>query len=179
MEFQDKGRPLSREGLDRVCSTLGAAEPEIWAVLTVETRGFGFLPDRRPRILFERHVFFRLVANERYAADNPDICNKTPGGYSGGAAEYARLDKAIRLDRDAALKSASWGIGQIMGFNHEAAGFPTAEVMVTALLKDEDAQLLAMADYIKRSYLDGPLRGHDWGFVRARLQRPCIPAERL
>jgi hypothetical protein len=27
------------------------------AVLTVETLGSGFLPDRRPRILFERHFF--------------------------------------------------------------------------------------------------------------------------
>ena len=49
MNFQGKGRPLSDEGMDEVCDTLGITESEVWAVLTVETRGFGFLTDRRPQ----------------------------------------------------------------------------------------------------------------------------------
>ncbi len=48
MDFQDQGRPLSDKGMDQICETLGIAEPEVWAVLTVETRGFGFLENRRP-----------------------------------------------------------------------------------------------------------------------------------
>ena len=48
MNFQGQGRPLSDEGMDQVCSTLGVSEPEVWAVVTVETRGFGFLQDRTP-----------------------------------------------------------------------------------------------------------------------------------
>ena len=41
MNFWGQGRPLSDEGMDQVCGTLGVSEPEVWAALTVETRGFG------------------------------------------------------------------------------------------------------------------------------------------
>jgi hypothetical protein len=43
---------------------------EIWAVFSVETSGCGFLTDRRPKILFERHIFSHLT-NGRYDAQNP------------------------------------------------------------------------------------------------------------
>ena len=161
MDFQGQGRPLSDEGMDQVNETLGVAEPEVWAVLTVETRGFGFLENRRPQILFERHVFHRLSEGD-FDAGNEDISNAKPGGYVGGPGEYARLEKALGLDQEAALKSASWGIGQVMGFNHEVAGFATVEAMVTAMVKDEDAQLLAMAGFIKGNGLDGALRRQNW-----------------
>ena len=122
MEFSGKGAPISGAGMAKVCDTLDVGEPEIWAVLTVETRGFGYLPDRRPQILFERHWFSRLT-NRRFDGAHPDISNRSPGGYKGGAAEYARLAQARALDEEAALKSASWGLPQIMGFNHAGAGF--------------------------------------------------------
>ena len=48
MNFKGEGHPLSNEGMNQACHMLGVSESEIWAVLTVETRGFGFLQDRRP-----------------------------------------------------------------------------------------------------------------------------------
>jgi hypothetical protein len=33
--------------------------PVLWSVVVVETSGCGFLPDRRPRILFERRILVR------------------------------------------------------------------------------------------------------------------------
>ncbi len=165
MKFHDKGRPLSGAGMDGVCEHLGLALPEVWAVLAVETLGFGFFQDRRPPILFERHVFHRLTGG-LYAAENPDICNSDSGGYTRGVKEYARLEKAMKLDQDAGLKSASWGIGQVMGFNHEVAGFDAVDDMVSALVKTEDAQLLAMANFIEGNSLGRALRRHDWaGFA--------------
>lgn len=161
MNFQDQGRPLSDQGMDRVCETLGVAEPEVWAVITVETRGFGFLRDRRPQILFERHIFHRLTEG-RYDAENADISNKNPGGYIGGSAEYTRLEKAMAFDRDLALQSASWGIGQVMGFNCEVAGFADVNAMVADMVKGEDAQLLAMAQFITGNHLAGALQRHNW-----------------
>lgn len=161
MNFQSQGRPLSDEGMGQACNALGVGEPEVWAVLTVETRGFGFLQDRRPQILFERHIFHRLT-NGRYDTDNADISNEKPGGYVGGPGEYGRLEQAMRLDRRAALQSASWGIGQVMGFNYDVAGFPTIDAMVAAMVKDEGAQLLAMANFIKGNNLAGALQRQDW-----------------
>lgn len=161
MNFQSKGRPLTRDGLGRVCELLGVAEPAVWAVLRVETHGFGFLQDKRPQILFERHVFHRLT-HGRHDHGNEDICCATPGGYCGGAGEYGRLERSLCLDRDCALKSASWGIAQIMGFNHQAAGFDSVDAMVAAMVEDEDAQVLAMASFIRSSHLAGALQREDW-----------------
>ncbi|CDF84272.1 peptidoglycan binding domain-containing protein [Pseudomonas knackmussii B13] len=152
MDYQGKGVPLDDSGMDQVCAALGVADAEVWAVLTVETRGFGFLTDRRPQILFERHVFHRLTKG-KFDAGNADISNVTPGGYIGGAGEYDRLAKAIALDKANALQSASWGIGQVMGFNFKTAGYASTDKFVAGMVKDENSQLLAMANFIKENGL--------------------------
>ena len=161
-EFRGAALPLDKEGLTEVTERLGVGSAELWAVLTVETRGCGFLPDRRPVILFERHVFSRETAHA-YDAAHPDISNPRPGGYgSGGATQYQRLHQAVALDRRAALRSASWGIGQLMGFNAEVAGFGDVEAMVRAMVHSENEQLQGMAGEIERNGLIRPLRAHDW-----------------
>jgi hypothetical protein len=166
MGFQGQGRPLSAEGLSRVCDTLECDMPTVWSVLSVETSGFGFLRDRRPMILFERHIFHRRTGG-RFSAAHEDISNSERGGYLSGAREYPRLERAIALDEDAALKSASWGVGQVMGFNHGIAGFASVTAMVAAMVRDEDTQLLAMAGFIRSNGLARALRAQDWaGFAR-------------
>lgn len=161
MNFQGKGNPLNDEGMDEVCATLGVPDSQVWAVLTVETRGFGFLPDRRPQILFERHVFHRLTQGA-HDSGNDDISKPKAGGYLGGAAEYARLERAMALDKSAALQSASWGIGQVMGFNFKVAGFTSTDKLVAGMVKDENAQLQAMANFIKGNNLAGALQRGNW-----------------
>ena len=161
MEFQAQGRPFDRDGMQRTCDLLGVSQPEVWAVLAVETKGFGFLSDRRPQILFERHIFHKRT-NGRHDAGNADVSNAAAGGYVGGAGEYLRLQKAIALDRDAALQSASWGVGQVMGFNHGIAGFSSVTAMVDAMVRDENAQLLAVANFIKNKKLSSALQRQDW-----------------
>ena len=141
------GRPFTRHGMDTACGALDVPEAALWAVLRVETKGTGFLSDRRPRILFERHVFSRLTAR-RFDAAAPDVSSRAPGGYRGGMAEYARLARARALDDQAALKSASWGLPQLMGFNHARGGFPSVHEMVAHMMGGEDAHLFAMARFI-------------------------------
>ncbi len=165
-DFTGAGRPLSEEGFDRVCQSLGIGKAELWSVIKVETSGFGFLDDRRPLILYERHIFHRRTSG-RFDAGNGDISSSKSGGYVGLKGEYPRLAKAIAFNREAALMSASWGIGQVMGFNHEVAGFATVEQMVAAMLDEEEAQLSGMANFIKGNDLARALRNHDWaGFAR-------------
>jgi len=162
-KFTGKSAPLSSSGLANVCEDLKVKQAEIWAVLHVETTGCGFLPDRRPKILFERHIFHRETLGKFDA--QPDISNRTPGGYGdGGAHQYERLVKAIGFDEQAALHSASWGIGQIMGFNAQTAGFRDVTEMITAMAESEDNQLLAMAEFLKNSNgkLDKALQSHEW-----------------
>jgi hypothetical protein len=161
MDFQGAGAPATREGILAVLDTLHLKLPQLLAVVTVETSGCGCLADRRPAILFERHIFSKQTGG-RFDAQHPDISNPTPGGYSHGSAEYDRLAKAAQLDRTAALKSASWGLGQVMGFNFDKAGYDSVEAMVQKNMESEDEQLTAMANFLQASGLDRPLAAQDW-----------------
>lgn len=162
--FVGASQALSTPGLDAVLDDLGVGPAELIALLLVESKSCGFLPDRRPVILFERHWFHELTGG-RFSAANPDISNPVAGGYAGLAAEYPRLEKAARLDRVAALQSASWGAGQVMGFNHLLAGHADVDGMVAAMQDSEDAQLLAVAGFLKARHLAGALQSHDWARV--------------
>ncbi len=161
LAFAGAAAPLSAEGLARACGILGVGEADLRAVLAVETSGNGFLPDGRPKILFERHVFHRLTKG-RHSADHPDISNPERGGYRGGAAEYGRLERAVALDRRAAFDSTSWGLGQIMGFNAAKVGYSDAEAMARDFAQGADAQVAAVARFIAASGAQAHLAAHDW-----------------
>jgi len=162
--FVGAAQPLTRSGFRAVLDDLGLAVPELLATLAVESRGCGFQADRRPKILFERHWFHKLTKG-RYTAQVPDISNPVAGGYTGGALEYERLARAVRLDREAALKSTSWGAGQLMGFNHAWGGYADVEQFVAAMQDSEDAQLGAVANFLRHKGLVPLLRAHDWAAV--------------
>jgi hypothetical protein len=101
LKFQGNASSLSSEGLARISIGLGVHAPEIWTVLAVETSGGGFLPDRRPQILYERHIFHRLTGGR---FDDGEISDVTAGGYGPrGSQQYDRLTRAIALDRMSAL----------------------------------------------------------------------------
>jgi len=161
MIFQGQGHPLTQDGITQVCDTLAVSAPMVWSILEVETSGFGFLQDRRPQILFERHIFHKIT-NGKYDNQNPNISNAKTGGYLGGSSEYTRLETAITLDSNAALQSASWGIGQVMGSNFHSASFANVEDMVAAIVDGENKQLLAMANFIKYNHLASDLQSQNW-----------------
>ncbi len=67
MKFVGRGQPLTRAGLKNALAILGLGVNDaayIWTVVEVETagltQGFGFRVDRRPQILFERHMFKKV-----------------------------------------------------------------------------------------------------------------------
>lgn len=167
VSFRGTALPLDQEGVSHVLEQLETGAPELFSVLEVETSGCGFLPDRRPVILFERHIFSRETEH-KFDSDYPDISNRSPGGYGpSGAAQYERLERAVNLDRKAALRSASWGIGQVMGNNCEICGYADVEEMVSEMMLSEDGQLSAMAGFIIHNGLHKALRRKDWaGFAR-------------
>ena len=165
VEFTGSGKPLSQAAFDQAIGRLQCDPPSLWAILSVETRGFGYLPDRRPKILFERHIFSARTGRQ-FDASNPDISSTDPGGYSGGAAEYDRLGRAIHLNRKAALESASWGLGQVMGFNAGSLKYAGVEDMVTQFVSDEDQQLDgAIRFLLANPALQDALKNHKWARV--------------
>ena len=148
MTYIGKVAPLDLDGLTQAAASIGAAPEALWSLISVETSGCGFLPSRRPKILFERHVFSART-NHQFDTSNPDISNPDPGGYGApGEPQYERLEAAIQLDETAALESASWGIGQIMGYQATKLGYDDVHAMVSAMCDSEAAQLTAVARFL-------------------------------
>jgi hypothetical protein len=171
MEFRGAAVALSQSVFDLTVERLHLESATLWALLEVETAGCGFLRDRRPRILYERHVFHRLTHG---AYDDGDISAPQPGGYGHpGGAQYNRLLRAMDLDQDAALQSTSWGMGQILGSNYRAAGFLTVVDMVTAMTASEDAQLAAVEAFLVSQQLEVPLARQQWAQFAAKYNGPA------
>ncbi len=166
--FKGLGKRLDDIDFPLVGRLIGVGEDEIHAILDVESAGTGFDKQGRPKMLFEPHIFWRQLG----PGPKRDLASKQGLAYPTWkrdypADSYPRLLRAITIDREAALRSASWGLGQIMGFNHYSAGYTSASAMVTAFLDDEEEHLRAMIKYIKTVNLDRYLRVHDWkGFAR-------------
>lgn len=160
-----KGRALRLDLTDigRAAADLGCEAACVHAVLAVESNGSGFLPDGRPRILFEAHIFSRETQG-RFDGSHPRVSSPVWNRllYAGGAGEYPRLTEAIVLDRRAALRSASWGLFQILGSNHQRCGYASVEEFVAAMCDDEANHLLAFVEFCRIGALDRALRSHDW-----------------
>lgn len=164
---------LSQQDFERAAQALNVDVAAIRAVVAVEASGEGFLVDGRPKILFERH-WFRRLTNNRFNQSHPDLSNLKPGGYARGATaeermirEWVRLDRAMDLDRKAAMESASWGLPQILGVNHKAAGCATIDEFYFKMFESEGTQLDLMINFLRSKRLDVFLRNRNWaGFAR-------------
>jgi len=147
---------LQTQDFINAATKLGVPVASVRAVQEVESRGSGFFDSGRCAILFERHIFYKEMAKvtdanaltKLYQKD-PDIINVTSGGYVGGPAEWVRFSRAFAINGDCAMKAASWGLFQIMGFNYGDAGFPNVGSFVDAMKQSERNHLDAFANFIK------------------------------
>jgi hypothetical protein len=151
-----------------IANRLGCDANTVLAVAEVESGGGHDLPDGRPKILFEAHWFGKLTGyywNDTYSNISTRKWDRSL--YRGGAAEYGRLEAAMALDRTAALKSTSWGLFQIMGFNHKACGFDTVEEFVEFIKGPDDADMEAFCNFVKANpKILQAMRDRDWkGFA--------------
>lgn len=170
-------KALTEEAIREAANNLGVDVACVKAVAEVESLGNGFNSTGMVKILFERHKFYKFIAQKygtpkanQLAAMHPDICSPKAGGYtSSTATEHKRLDKAIAIDRECAMKSASWGRFQVMGFNYAAAGFSNVEDFCVAMWKSEDEHLRAFVNFIKANpNMHQHLRNRNWaGFANA------------
>ncbi|WP_155326402.1 N-acetylmuramidase domain-containing protein [Alkalilacustris brevis] len=159
--WQGAARALPARAFADAAKVLGCAEAELRAVWEVEAGGRHFLPDRSLLRRFEPHHF---------PAGHWQALGFAPGRRAPwraslalpGAAREAMLCRAFALDAEAALRAASWGAPQIMGFNCREAGFGSAQEMVVAMAGAAEAQLAAFVALIRAWGLGTALRAHDW-----------------
>ncbi len=163
--------PLTDDDVRAACGVLKVSAAHVCAVMEIESNGRGFHPEtHRPVILFEPHIFSRETGG-RFDAGFPDLSYPKWGAKPYLATQrqrYEQLQRALQLDVAAAIKSASWGLFQIMGFNAAAAGFPNVQDFARAMAHGEGEQLLAFARFVaSRPETLAALQVGDWaGFAR-------------
>ena len=92
--------------------------------------------------------------------------------------EHKRFNAAVALDPVAALQSTSFGLFQIMGFNHERCGFADAADMLRAFAKGEPEQLDGFVEFVRFSGLADELQQKRWADFARLYNGPGYAANR-
>lgn len=140
------------------------------AVIEVEAKGSGYI-NGLPKILYEPHIMYKLLSQQnkytirnQLIKDYPKLCYLRWGThkYDRESEQHNKLSIASRYDRDCALQSCSWGIGQVMGFNWKILGYTSLQEFVNAMYESEAKQLEAMIRFIKTNDLVSAINRQDW-----------------
>lgn len=168
---------LTNEMIKDLATRLGLEPALLKSVQLVEAAGRdGFLADGRPQILFEGHIMYKEVHKKFPDRDLAYLCKRystiffpkwDKSKYLGGVHEYKRLELAKEIDEECALKSASWGMFQIMGFNHKICGCQDVYDFVHKVSESHEKQLELMYYFMHNSGCLKNLKEKDWaGFAK-------------
>lgn len=161
---------LTNEQIKSIASNYGIEYACLKAVIEVEASGSGFVREL-PKILYEPHIMYRLLTKKNYITvrnnfmkAHPNLCYPRWGTYKYGSvnAQHDRLKIASGFDRETALESCSWGLGQVMGFHWKALGYESLQAFINAMYHSEAKQLEAMMRFIKTNGLLIHLKNKDW-----------------
>ena len=150
-------------------SKLGVEAAALKAVIEVEAKSSGFNQDGTPVILYERHKFYEglrainwITKAKEWFKQYPDLCNPSPGGYGKYSEQHGKLARASELNKEVALESCSWGLGQVMGYHWKSLGYESLQSFINAMYRDEASQLEAMCRYISVNNLVNAVKSKDW-----------------
>lgn len=163
MDFVGTGKRLATNDIGDAARMLGVETAVLLAFLEVEAAGRGFDNKSRPKMLRETHIFYRELGAgpKRDRALAAGLATKVwTRNYSRDS--YPDLARMIEIDPRAALRSCSWGLPQIMGFNHLKAGFNSVEEMIEAMKRGEREQLLALVALMQSWNMRPMLTGRDF-----------------
>ena len=179
MNFVGTAFRLTPNDIDDVAASLNIEPAALRAVLAVETGGSGFDKANRPKALFERHYFYRFLNSQPEKQQQAVEAGLAYPKYGekpypkGSDAVYAEIQAACDIDQEAALKSVSWGLGQIMGSNFTIAGCSSVLEMVEQAKESEKNQLQQMANFIHQNGLVDELQNKDWAGFAKRYNGPA------
>lgn len=164
---------LSESDFDAFAVKYQVEKAAIKAVQEVEAAGRGFIQGHI-KLLFEGHIFWKELKKQgiqpsTIQAGNENIIYPsyfTPNPYY-RENQLARLNKAILINEEAAFRSASYGLFQIMGFHAGDLGFDSAKSMFDYLSQSESNQLDVFGKFAEKNNLLSFIRKHDWaGFAK-------------
>lgn len=177
MDILGKGRAEAIKDSDmaKLADEIGCHPADLEAIAEVESNGFGWFPDGRMKILFEKHHFYKRISDvtARSNAVKSSLARKNfispkNGGYKDQASpsdRYKLLERAIKINEEGAYQSISMGKFQIMGFNAGTCGFISAKQMFVQFCDSEVNQLRAFARFLKSNNLYPALRARNFAQI--------------
>lgn len=164
--FKGAAKRLTDYDIPRIGHRIGVGEDELHAFMEVEASGSGFDSQGRPKMLFEPHQFYKnLSGKQREQAVKEGLAYPSWGEKPYPKDSYPRLQKAIAINETAALKSASWGLGQILGSNYAMVGYKSPQSMVMSFMEDEANHLDAIVSFLIAADIADDLKAHRWEIV--------------
>jgi hypothetical protein len=164
---------LSDDDYENGAELLGVEVAAVKAVAYVESGGrTGFGPDGRPIVRYELHIF-QGSTKSKYHVTHPHLSQSYQQGkkyhVGGQPNEWSMLYGAMLLRGclNQAIAAASWGMFQIMGFNHKASGYGTPQEMASDMCLSAGNQLQAFLQLCKSNGYHHYLAKKDWaGFAK-------------
>lgn len=125
--------------------------PVLKAIVEVESCGAGFYPldseyAGKCKVRFEADYFQKFASTRPFFLP-PSLtveASKNDSKYNGRMA----YEQAILQSPSSAIKATSFGIGQVMGFNYERAGYTSLIEFSNAMEESEANQLRAFVKFV-------------------------------
>lgn len=167
----DPDAPLTEEDYEEIAADLGIEVASLRAVVDVEAGhlAHGFWDPGKPVVYFSLDQFRRFAAAkginiDKYRKTHPYVFTKPAAAKfaSPQAAVQARVDQAMEIDAESAIKACFWGMFQIGGFNWKLCGAASAEDFYQRMCQSERSQIDLFSSFLRATGLDKPLQKKDW-----------------
>jgi hypothetical protein len=167
-----------------IISLAGEMEIEpaaLLAVAEVESGGralFDINGKKEPAIRFEGHYFDRRLSGRiRDQARQAGLSAYDAGRIRNPKTQRERwllLERAVSIQKKAALKSTSWGLGQVMGAHWEWLGYRNVDELVAEARSGVTGQIQLMLRFIEKAGLKETLQTCDWPNFARRYNGPAF-----
>jgi len=159
------GKRISAEDFADIAQKNDIDYAALRAVCEIEARNYGFTSANALICLYEPHIAYKYTSGTKRAAlIKAGLAYAKQGEKPYPKTSYPNIDKCAAIaGEEVAALSTSWGLPQMMGFNHNACGYSTALDMVKAFAASEYNQVEAMVQFIKATpAMYTAMKKRDW-----------------
>ena len=133
-----------------------------YAVAMIESSGRGYRNNGFPIIRFEKHVFLRYLKTNKVTQH---LIRKAETIKGSGWDAY---QEALKIAPKYAKLSTSYGMFQIMGFNHATVGYETVDEFVAAMEEAVENQIVAFCIFVMANRLQNAIKNKKFADFAAK-----------
>lgn len=137
-----------------------------YAVAMIESNGRGYRNNGFPIIRFEKHVFIKYLKKNKATQQ---LIRKAENIRGSGWDAY---QAALKIDSTHAKLSTSFGMFQIMGFNHAVVGYNTVDEFVAAMEESVENQIVAFCIFVMANHLQNAIKNKKFADFATKYNGP-------